>query len=62
LKYPPYTSSLVRSRKRFGQRNTGINQTKNRRRYFFGMTAHIGTDAESGLVQSQVDTMANLLG
>lgn len=45
---------------REGKRDLEMHQTKNGSQYFFGMKAHIGADAESGLVQSIVGTAQHL--
>ena len=43
-----------------GKRDPKMHQTKKGNQYFFGMKAHIGVDAESGLVHSLVGTAANV--
>ena len=43
-----------------GKRDPEMHQTKKGNQYFFGMKAHIGVDAESGLVHSVVGTAANV--
>lgn len=43
-----------------GKRDPEMHQTKKGNQYFFGMKAHIGADAESGLVHSVVGTAANV--
>ena len=43
-----------------GKRYPEIHQTKKGNQYFFGMKAHIGVYAESGLVHSQVCKAANV--
>ncbi len=43
-----------------GKRDPEMHQTKKGNQYFFGMKAHIGVDAESGLVHSLVGTAANV--
>ncbi|MEB0048926.1 transposase, partial [Pseudomonas sp. Dout3] len=43
-----------------GKRDPEMHQTKKGIQYFFGMKAHIGVDAESGLVHSVVGTAANV--
>ncbi|MEB0048927.1 transposase, partial [Pseudomonas sp. Dout3] len=43
-----------------GKRDPEMHQTKKGNQYFFGMKAHIGVDAESGLVNSVVGTAANV--
>jgi hypothetical protein len=43
-----------------GKRDPEMHQTKKGNMYFFGMKAHIGVDAESGLVHSLVGTAANV--
>ena len=42
------------------KRDPEMHQTKNGNQYYFGMKAHIGVDAESGLVHSVVGTAANV--
>ncbi len=42
-----------------GKRDPEMHQTKKGNQYYFGMKAHIGADAESGLVHSVVGTAAN---
>jgi IS5 family transposase len=42
------------------KRDPQMHQTKKGNHYFFGMKAHIGVDAESGLVRSLVGTAANV--
>ena len=42
-----------------GKRDPEMHQTKKGNQYYFGMKAHIGVDAESGLVHSLVGTAAN---
>lgn len=43
-----------------GKRDPEMHQTKNGNQYFFGMKAHIGVDAESGLVHHVHGTAANV--
>lgn len=43
-----------------GKRDPEMHQTKKGNQYFFGMKAHIGADAESGLVHSVVGAAANV--
>ncbi|EMO9597953.1 IS5 family transposase [Pseudomonas aeruginosa] len=43
-----------------GKRDSEMHQTKKGNQYYFGMKAHIGADAESGLVHSVVGTAANV--
>ncbi len=43
-----------------GKRDPEMHQTKKGQQYYFGMKAHIGVDAESGLVHSVVGTAANV--
>lgn len=43
-----------------GERDPEMHQTKKGNQWFFGMKAHIGVDAESGLVHSLVTTAANV--
>ena len=42
------------------QRDPEMHQSKKGKNYFFGMKAHIGVDAESGLVHSVVGTAGNV--
>ncbi|WP_405118950.1 IS5 family transposase [Pseudomonas leptonychotis] len=42
------------------KRDPEMHQTKKGNQYYFGMKAHIGVDAESGLVHSVVGTAANV--
>ncbi|WP_313308903.1 IS5 family transposase [Stutzerimonas nitrititolerans] len=43
-----------------GKRDPEMHQTKKGNQYYFGMKAHIGADAASGLVHSVVGTAANV--
>ena len=43
-----------------GERDPQMHQTKKGKQWYFGMKAHIGTDAESGLVHSVIATAANI--
>ncbi|HCF2594081.1 TPA: IS5 family transposase [Pseudomonas aeruginosa] len=43
-----------------GKRDPEMHQTKKGNQYYFGMKAHIGADAESGLEHSVVGTAANV--
>ncbi len=43
-----------------GKRDPGLHQTKKDNQWHFGMKAHIGADAESGLVHSVSGTAANV--
>jgi IS5 family transposase len=43
-----------------GERDPEMHQTKNGNQWHFGMKAHIGVDAESGLVHTVVGTAANV--
>ena len=43
-----------------GKRDPEMHQTKKGDQYYFGMKAHIGVDADSGLVHSVVGTAANV--
>jgi IS5 family transposase len=42
-----------------GERDTEMHQTKKGNQWYFGMKAHIGVDAESGLVHTVMTTPAN---
>ena len=43
-----------------GERDPEMKQTKKGNQWYFGMKAHIGVDAESGLVHSVIGTSANV--
>ncbi len=43
-----------------GERDPGMHQTKKGNQWHFGMKAHIGVDAESGLVHTVIGTAANV--
>ena len=43
-----------------GQRDTEMKQTKKGNQWYFGMKAHIGVDAQSGLVHTVAGTAANV--
>jgi IS5 family transposase len=43
-----------------GERDPQMHQTKKGNQWYFGLKAHIGTDAESGLVHSVIATAANV--
>jgi len=43
-----------------GKRDAEMHQTKKGQQYYFGMKAHIGADAHSGLIHSVVGTAANV--
>lgn len=43
-----------------GKRDPEMHQTKKGNQYFFGMKAHIGVDADTGLTHSVVGTAANV--
>jgi len=43
-----------------GERDPEMHQTKKGNQWYFGMKAHVGTDAESGLVHTVVGTAANV--
>jgi IS5 family transposase len=47
------------TKNREGKRDPDMHQTKKGNQWFFGMKAHIGADAESGLVHSVEGTAAN---
>ena len=44
-----------------GERDPEMHQTKKGNQWNFGMKAHIGVDAESGLVHTVVGTAANVV-
>src|SRR5882757_3257094 len=43
-----------------GQRDPEMHQTRKGNQWYFGMKAHVGVDAESGLVHSVIGTPANI--
>jgi transposase, IS5 family len=43
-----------------GQRDPQMHQTRKGNQWYFGMKAHVGADAESGLVHSLIGTAANV--
>jgi IS5 family transposase len=43
-----------------GERDPEMHQTQKGRSWYFGMKAHIGVDAESGLVHTVISTAANM--
>ena len=43
-----------------GERDPEMHQTKKGNQWYFGMKAHVGVDAESGLVHSVIGTAANV--
>ena len=43
-----------------GERDPEMHQTKKGKQWYFGMKAHIGVDAQSGLVHSVIGTAANV--
>jgi len=43
-----------------GQRDPEMHQTRKGNQWYFGMKAHVGVDAESGLVHSMIGTAANV--
>ena len=43
-----------------GGRDPEMHQTKKGNQWYFGMKAHVGVDAESGLVHSLIGTAANI--
>ncbi len=48
------------TKKREGERVEEMHQTKKGKQWYFGMKAHIGVDAQSGLVHTVVGTAANV--
>ena len=48
------------TKNREGQRDPEMHQTKKGNQWHFGMKAHIGVDAESGLVHTVIGTAANV--
>jgi IS5 family transposase len=48
------------TKNRTGERDPEMHQTKKGNQWYFGMKAHIGVDAESGLVHTVVGTAANV--
>lgn len=53
-------SAASSTKNRSGERDPEMHQTKKGNQYYFGMKAHIGVDADSGLVHSVVGTAANV--
>ena len=51
---PPSTKNKA------GERDPEMHQTKKGQQWFFGMKAHIGVDADSGLVHTLIGTAANV--
>ena len=51
---PPSTKN------REGKRDEEMHQTKKGQQWYFGMKAHIGVDAQSGLVHTLIGTAANV--
>ena len=47
------------TKNRRGERDPEMHQTKKGNQWYFGMKAHIGVDAESGLAHSLATTAAN---
>jgi IS5 family transposase len=43
-----------------GERDPEMHQTKKGKQWYFGMKAHVGSDAESGLIHTVVGTPANV--
>jgi IS5 family transposase len=54
------SSALSSTKNESGQRDPGMYQTQKGNQWYFGMKAHIGTDADSGLVHSLTGTSANV--
>ncbi|MFN7990264.1 MAG: IS5 family transposase [Thermoanaerobaculia bacterium] len=54
LHAPPSTKNHA------GQRDPEMHQTKKGNQWFFGMKAHVGADAQSGLIHTLVTTPANV--
>ena len=48
------------TKNREGKRDPEMHQTRKGKQYYFGMKAHIGVDAETGVVHSLVTTPANV--
>ena len=48
------------TKNRDGERDPEMHQTKKGNQWYFGMKAHIGVDAESGLIHTVVTTAANV--
>jgi IS5 family transposase len=45
-----------------GERDPEMHQTRKGNQWYFGMKAHVGVDAESGLMHSLIGTAANAKG
>ena len=48
------------TKNRSGERDPEMHQTKKGNQWYFGMKAHIGVDAETGIVHTLVTTSANI--
>lgn len=55
---PPHSPSSTKNEE--GKRDPEMHQTKKGNQYFFGMKAHLGADAESGLVHHVHGAAANV--
>ena len=53
-------AALSSTKNKDGERDPEIHQTKTGNQWHFGMKAHIGVDAESGLVHTVIGTAANV--
>ena len=57
LSFRPHAARIARAD---GERDPDMHQTKKGNQWHFGMKAHIGVDAESGLVHTVIGTPANV--
>jgi transposase, IS5 family len=56
----PLIAAPASTKNREGKRDLEIHQSKKGNQWYFGMKAHIGVDAATGLVHSLVTTAANV--
>lgn len=56
----PHLAAPPSTKNRTGERDPAMHQTKKGNQWHFGMKAHIGVDAESGLVHTVIGTAANV--
>ena len=57
---PPLIAAAPSTKNREGKRDPEMHQNKKGNEWHFGMKAHIGVDAATGLVHSLVSTAANV--
>jgi len=56
----PHLAAPPSTKNRMGERDPEMHQTKKGNQWHFGMKAHIGVDADSGLVHTVIGTAANV--